>query len=150
GVQIPENNLDNLHSLREEDGILETVDPQDLLGCDLLALVDGFTPVEDNVSLLETSDSILLTPLCCDDIHNVTPRASALAGCDILGVSGLSFCVGTVKFGIDHVAKIMGYGDYEIENVTISRVYYVEELGHNLFSVGQFGDSNLEVAFRQL
>ncbi|GKC09578.1 retrovirus-related pol polyprotein from transposon TNT 1-94 [Tanacetum coccineum] len=34
-------------------------------------------------------------------------------------------------------------------NVTISRVYYVEGLGHNLFSVRQFCDSNLEVAFRQ-
>nr|GEY12142.1 retrotransposon protein, putative, unclassified [Tanacetum cinerariifolium] len=29
------------------------------------------------------------------------------------------------------------------------RVYYVEGLGHNLFSVGQFCYSNLEVAFRQ-
>ncbi|GJR32047.1 retrovirus-related pol polyprotein from transposon TNT 1-94 [Tanacetum coccineum] len=29
------------------------------------------------------------------------------------------------------------------------RVYYVEGLGHNLFSVGQFCDSNLEVAFHQ-
>nr|GEY28914.1 integrase, catalytic region, zinc finger, CCHC-type, peptidase aspartic, catalytic [Tanacetum cinerariifolium] len=56
---------------------------------------------------------------------------------------------GTVKFGNDHVAKIMGYGDYHIGNVTISRVYYVEGLGHNLFSVGQFCDSDLEVAFRQ-
>nr|GEZ93188.1 hypothetical protein [Tanacetum cinerariifolium] len=37
GVQIPENNLDNLHSSREEDEILETVDPQDLLGSFLLA-----------------------------------------------------------------------------------------------------------------
>ncbi|GJW94800.1 retrovirus-related pol polyprotein from transposon TNT 1-94 [Tanacetum coccineum] len=57
--------------------------------------------------------------------------------------------LGTVKFGNDHVAKILGYGDYEIENITISRVYYVEGLGHNLLSVGQFCDSNLEVAFRQ-
>ncbi|GJU90812.1 integrase, catalytic region, zinc finger, CCHC-type containing protein [Tanacetum coccineum] len=55
----------------------------------------------------------------------------------------------SVKFGNDHVAKILGYGDYQIGNVTISRVYYVEGLGHNLFSVGQFCDSNLEVAFRQ-
>ncbi|GJZ77118.1 hypothetical protein Tco_0641790 [Tanacetum coccineum] len=30
------------------------------------------------------SDSLLLTPLCCDDIHDVTPRVSALAGYDIL------------------------------------------------------------------
>ncbi|GJX60060.1 copia protein [Tanacetum coccineum] len=36
-----------------------------------------------------------------------------------------------------------------IRNVTISRVYYMEGLGHNLFSVGQFYDSNLEVAFRR-
>nr|GEU61857.1 hypothetical protein [Tanacetum cinerariifolium] len=56
---------------------------------------------------------------------------------------------GTVKFGNDHVATILGYGDYQIGNVMISRVYYVEGLGHNLFSVRQFCDSNLEVAFRQ-
>nr|GEY85303.1 retrovirus-related Pol polyprotein from transposon TNT 1-94 [Tanacetum cinerariifolium] len=30
--------------------------------------------------------------------------------------------LGTVKFGNNHVAKIMGYGDYQIGNVTISRV----------------------------
>nr|GEV46473.1 integrase, catalytic region, zinc finger, CCHC-type, peptidase aspartic, catalytic [Tanacetum cinerariifolium] len=57
--------------------------------------------------------------------------------------------LGTVKFGNDHVAKIMGYGDYQIRNVTILRVYYVGGLGHNLFSVGQFCDLNLKVAFRQ-
>nr|GEW30329.1 hypothetical protein [Tanacetum cinerariifolium] len=57
--------------------------------------------------------------------------------------------LGIVKFGNDHVEKIMGYGDYKIGNVTISRVYFVEGLGHNLFSVGQFCDSDLEVAFRQ-
>ncbi|GJZ56884.1 retrovirus-related pol polyprotein from transposon TNT 1-94 [Tanacetum coccineum] len=57
--------------------------------------------------------------------------------------------LGTVKFGNDQIAKIMGYGDYQIGNVTISRVYYVEGLGYNLFSVGQLCDSNLEVAFRK-
>nr|GEU54371.1 retrovirus-related Pol polyprotein from transposon TNT 1-94 [Tanacetum cinerariifolium] len=55
--------------------------------------------------------------------------------------------LGTVRFGNDHIAKIMGYGDYQMGNVTISRVYYVEGLGHNLFFVGQFCDSDLEVAF---
>nr|GEU95903.1 hypothetical protein [Tanacetum cinerariifolium] len=39
------------------------------------------------------------------------------------------------KFGNDHVAKIMGYGDYKIENITISMVYFLKGLGHNLFSV---------------
>nr|GFC28514.1 retrovirus-related Pol polyprotein from transposon TNT 1-94 [Tanacetum cinerariifolium] len=57
--------------------------------------------------------------------------------------------LGTVKFGNDHVAKIMGYGDYKIGNVTISKVYFMEGLGHNLFLVGQFCDSDLKVAFRQ-
>ncbi|GJW61709.1 retrovirus-related pol polyprotein from transposon TNT 1-94 [Tanacetum coccineum] len=66
--------------------------------------------------------------------------------------SSLNNCskfLGTVIFGNDHIAKIMGYGDYQMGNVTISWVYYVEGLGHNLFSVGQFCDSDLEVAFRQ-
>nr|GEX77707.1 integrase, catalytic region, zinc finger, CCHC-type, peptidase aspartic, catalytic [Tanacetum cinerariifolium] len=58
------------------------------------------------------------------------------------------FC-GNVRFMNDHIAKIIGYGDYQMGNVIISRVYYVEGLGHNLFSVGQFCDSDLKVAFRK-
>ncbi|GKE97233.1 retrovirus-related pol polyprotein from transposon TNT 1-94, partial [Tanacetum coccineum] len=48
---------------------------------------------------------------------------------------------GTVKFGNDHVAKILGYCDYQIRKVTISRVYYVEGLGHNLLSVRSRGNN---------
>ncbi|GJX29771.1 retrovirus-related pol polyprotein from transposon TNT 1-94 [Tanacetum coccineum] len=44
---------------------------------------------------------------------------------------------------------IMGYDDYQLRNVTLSHVYYVEGIGHNWFSMGQFCDSNLEVAFRK-
>ncbi|GKB68443.1 hypothetical protein Tco_0929855, partial [Tanacetum coccineum] len=44
---------------------------------------------------------------------------------------------------------IMGYGDYVIGDSVISKVYYVEGLGHNLFSVRQFCDSDMEVAFRK-
>ncbi|GKA16299.1 retrovirus-related pol polyprotein from transposon TNT 1-94 [Tanacetum coccineum] len=57
--------------------------------------------------------------------------------------------MGTVRFRNDHVVAIRGYGDYQIGNVTISRAYFLEGLGHNLFSVGQFCDSDLEVAFRK-
>nr|GEU82652.1 copia protein [Tanacetum cinerariifolium] len=57
--------------------------------------------------------------------------------------------IGTVRFGNDHFRTIMGYGDYVIGDSVISRVYYMEGLGHNLFSVGQFYDSDLEVAFRK-
>ncbi|GJY36378.1 hypothetical protein Tco_0421756 [Tanacetum coccineum] len=51
--------------------------------------------------------------------------------------------------GNNHVGAIMGYGDYMIGDSVVSRAYYVEGLGHNLFSVGQFCDSDLEVAFRK-
>ncbi|GJZ88684.1 hypothetical protein Tco_0660466 [Tanacetum coccineum] len=44
---------------------------------------------------------------------------------------------------------IKGYGDYVIGDSVISRVYYVEGLGHKLFSVSQFCDSDLEVAFKK-
>ncbi|GJS88821.1 retrovirus-related pol polyprotein from transposon TNT 1-94 [Tanacetum coccineum] len=57
--------------------------------------------------------------------------------------------LGTVRFGNDQFAPILGYGDLNQGNVTIKRVYYVEGLNHNLFSVGQFCDADLEVAFRK-
>nr|GFA34027.1 integrase, catalytic region, zinc finger, CCHC-type, peptidase aspartic, catalytic [Tanacetum cinerariifolium] len=57
--------------------------------------------------------------------------------------------LGTVKFGNDQIAPILGYGDLVQGAVTIKRVYYVEGLNHNLFSVGQFCDADLEVAFRK-
>nr|GEU29763.1 retrovirus-related Pol polyprotein from transposon TNT 1-94 [Tanacetum cinerariifolium] len=55
----------------------------------------------------------------------------------------------TVRFENDHFGAIMGYGDYVIGDSVISRVYYVEGLLHNLFSVGQFCDSDMEVAFKK-
>nr|GEZ66479.1 retrovirus-related Pol polyprotein from transposon TNT 1-94 [Tanacetum cinerariifolium] len=57
--------------------------------------------------------------------------------------------MGTIRFGNDHVAAILGFGDLQWGNILIVRVYFVEGLGHNLFSVGQFCDSDLEVAFRR-
>nr|GEV22050.1 retrovirus-related Pol polyprotein from transposon TNT 1-94 [Tanacetum cinerariifolium] len=57
--------------------------------------------------------------------------------------------LGTVKFGNDQIASILGYGDLIQGAVTIKRVHYVEGLNHNLFSVGQFCDADLEVAFRK-
>nr|GEX50010.1 retrovirus-related Pol polyprotein from transposon TNT 1-94 [Tanacetum cinerariifolium] len=56
--------------------------------------------------------------------------------------------LGTVKFGNDQIAPILGCEDLVQGVVTIKRVYYVEGLNHNLFSGGQFCDANLEVAFQ--
>nr|GFA64937.1 integrase, catalytic region, zinc finger, CCHC-type, peptidase aspartic, catalytic [Tanacetum cinerariifolium] len=57
--------------------------------------------------------------------------------------------LGTVKFGNDQIAPILRYGDLVQGAVMIKRVYYAEGLNHNLFSVGQFCDADLEVAFRK-
>nr|GEW92833.1 hypothetical protein [Tanacetum cinerariifolium] len=64
---------------------------QESFGCDPLALVDGFTHVDDNA--------------------------------------------GTVKFGNDHVAKILGYGDYQIGNVTISKDILFQPLFDELLTL---------------
>nr|GEW72825.1 hypothetical protein [Tanacetum cinerariifolium] len=107
-VQIPEKNVDNMHSTVEEYGTLESVDPQDLLGldvllsrgidflrgtiavvvilvkghtfptnvkvlpvgCDPLALVGKFTPVEDSIGLLETTfeEDVVLMGVLPDEV----------------------------------------------------------------------------------
>nr|GEX18753.1 integrase, catalytic region, zinc finger, CCHC-type, peptidase aspartic, catalytic [Tanacetum cinerariifolium] len=59
------------------------------------------------------------------------------------------FVCGTARFGNEHIVAILGYGDLKWGNITITRVYFIEGLGHNLFSVGQFCDADLEVAFRR-
>ncbi|GJZ63636.1 hypothetical protein Tco_0620057 [Tanacetum coccineum] len=55
----------------------------------------------------------------------------------------------TVCFGNDQFALILGYRDLVQGNITINKVYYLEGLNHNLFSVGKFRDADLEVAFRK-
>ncbi|GJU71000.1 retrovirus-related pol polyprotein from transposon TNT 1-94 [Tanacetum coccineum] len=102
-----------------------------------------------------TTEVLLRKPTA---LNNETPKPvepSQSWGSIVFDVpsSSLDECMSSklfsVKFGNDHVAKILGYGDYQIGNITISMVYYVEGLGHNVFFVGKFCDSNLEVAFRQ-
>ncbi|GJQ94917.1 retrovirus-related pol polyprotein from transposon TNT 1-94 [Tanacetum coccineum] len=57
--------------------------------------------------------------------------------------------LGTVRFENDHIAAILGYDDLQWVNILITQVYFVEGLGHNLFSGGQFCDSDLEVALKR-
>nr|GEY57401.1 copia protein [Tanacetum cinerariifolium] len=56
---------------------------------------------------------------------------------------------GTVRFGNNDFSVIAAYGDVVIGSMNIKKIYYVEGLGHNIFSVGQFCDKGLEVAFRK-
>ncbi|GJS75399.1 retrovirus-related pol polyprotein from transposon TNT 1-94 [Tanacetum coccineum] len=64
-------------------------------------------------------------------------------------INFVSKFIGTVRLGNDHFVAIIGYGDFHIRSILISKVYYVEGLSRNLFSVGQFCDSDLKVAFRK-
>nr|GEX84323.1 retrotransposon protein, putative, unclassified [Tanacetum cinerariifolium] len=57
--------------------------------------------------------------------------------------------MGTVRFSNDQFVPILGYGDLVQGNITINGVYYVEGLNNNLFSVGQFCDADLVVAFQK-
>ncbi|KAJ9557314.1 hypothetical protein OSB04_011928 [Centaurea solstitialis] len=58
------------------------------------------------------------------------------------------FC-GSVQFGNEQYAPILGYGDVIKDKITIKKVSLVEGLGHNLFSIGQFCDKDLEVGFKK-
>nr|GFC17833.1 integrase, catalytic region, zinc finger, CCHC-type, peptidase aspartic, catalytic [Tanacetum cinerariifolium] len=96
--------------------------------------------------------------------ENVNPNVSTRRDCPIhrrlgcfkhmtgnlkLLINFVETFMGTIKFGNDQIAPILGYGDLVQGAVTIKRVYYVEGLNHNLFSVGQFCDADLEVFFRK-
>nr|GEX11718.1 hypothetical protein [Tanacetum cinerariifolium] len=100
------------------------------------------TPATISSGLVQKSSSS--TPYCLDSgcSKHMTGDRSQL-------INFVQKFLGTVKFRNDHVAKIMGYGDYQIGNVTISRVYFMKGLEHNVFSMGQFCDSDLEVTFCQ-
>nr|GEU80076.1 integrase, catalytic region, zinc finger, CCHC-type, peptidase aspartic, catalytic [Tanacetum cinerariifolium] len=84
-----------------------------------------------------------------------TPKYSDTTGCSKHMTGDRSLLrnfikkfMGTVRFRNANFAAITGHDDYIQGNITICHVYYVEGRGHNLFSVGQFCDGDLEVAFR--
>ncbi|GJW76013.1 retrovirus-related pol polyprotein from transposon TNT 1-94 [Tanacetum coccineum] len=98
----------------------------------------------------KTNGSNIKPKIAKSMISNKTEPSTSRGSNTLVAPSSSSLVnLSTVKFGNDHIENIIGYGDYQIGNVTISRVYYVEGLGHNLLSVGQFCDLDLEVAFRK-
>nr|GEU96849.1 integrase, catalytic region, zinc finger, CCHC-type, peptidase aspartic, catalytic [Tanacetum cinerariifolium] len=105
------------------------------------SVVELIRNVDVKHSVLKTnSDPICDTYSRCS--KHMTGNRSQLMNC-------VSKFLGTVRFGNDHIARIMGYGDYQLGNVTISRVYYVEGLEQNLFSAGQFYGEDLKAAFQK-
>nr|GEV80268.1 hypothetical protein [Tanacetum cinerariifolium] len=58
--------------------------------------------------------------------------------------------LGTVKFGNYQIAPILGYGDLVQGAVTIKRVYYVEGLNYNLFSIGSRGTDLYSITLQSI
>ncbi|KAJ9536225.1 hypothetical protein OSB04_un000591 [Centaurea solstitialis] len=56
---------------------------------------------------------------------------------------------GSVKFGNNELAPVVGQGDIVCKDITIQNVAHVVGLNHNLFSIGKFCDKDLEVYFKK-
>ncbi|GJR07783.1 retrovirus-related pol polyprotein from transposon TNT 1-94 [Tanacetum coccineum] len=104
--------------------------------------------VKPNVSLPLGKNSRNANTLESNTIRGSTLSKTPLTGNLKLLSKFVEKFLGTVKFRNDQIAPILGYGDLVQGNITIRTVYYVERLNH-LFSVGQFYDADLEVAFRK-
>nr|GEV86614.1 ribonuclease H-like domain-containing protein [Tanacetum cinerariifolium] len=117
-------------------------------------LKDKKTEVEDHPRISNKRKSITTYHFACvtkllNDVNARTKKPNHMTGILTLLCNFVEKCMGIVRFGNDQFAPILGYGDLVQGNITINRVYYVEGLNHNLFSVGQFCDAGLEVAFRK-
>nr|GEX94024.1 retrovirus-related Pol polyprotein from transposon TNT 1-94 [Tanacetum cinerariifolium] len=106
----------------------------------------------NNTKLAIRNDkSEIICDTCCPNL-SVARRLELFQAYDREHQASHQLCVkflGTVRFGNDHIAAILGYGDLKWGNITITKVYFVGGLGHNLFLVGQFCDGDLEIAFRR-
>nr|GEZ09888.1 hypothetical protein [Tanacetum cinerariifolium] len=136
---------DYLRHTQEETATLREIVESERLLNPLNSSLDYALPLREPIPIESNTDKLVVT-LVYSRKSKAAKKKVPVSNPKIN--KSLKF-LGTVKFGNDHVAKIMGYGDYKIGNVMILRVYFVEGLGHNLFSVRQFCDSDMEVAFRQ-
>ncbi|GJS64643.1 integrase, catalytic region, zinc finger, CCHC-type containing protein [Tanacetum coccineum] len=93
------------------------------------------TEVEDHHRISSISNKTKSVAACNDSLKSKTLNVNVV--CATCGKC-------TVHFGHDQFALIIGYGDLVQGNITINKVYYVEGLNHNLFSVGQFCNADLE------
>nr|GEU90702.1 integrase, catalytic region, zinc finger, CCHC-type, peptidase aspartic, catalytic [Tanacetum cinerariifolium] len=120
------------------------------------------TQVEEHPKTSSISNKLKSVTACDDSLNSRTSNIIQLilfivdSGCTKHMTGNIKLLcnfvekfLGTVRFGNDHFASTLGYGDLVQGNITINMVYYVEGLNHNLFSVGQFCNANLEVAFRK-
>nr|GEW46235.1 ribonuclease H-like domain-containing protein [Tanacetum cinerariifolium] len=128
---------------------------KDLLSCNNSHLVDTKSEYDCNAAMhadcnsydVDVNDLFVFDDIC---LWIIDPGCSKhMTGNRALLTNLMEKFLGTVRFGNNDFTVIAGYEDVIIGSMTIKKVYYVEGLGHNLFSVGQFCDKGLEVAFRK-
>nr|GEX09234.1 hypothetical protein [Tanacetum cinerariifolium] len=83
-------------------------------------------------------------PQLLQTVKNTNPRVSTSTG-----VNHKPTIVQLILFIVDSGCTKHMTSNLKLLCNFIQRVYYVEGLNHNLFSVGQFCDADLEVAFRK-
>ncbi|GJS74253.1 retrovirus-related pol polyprotein from transposon TNT 1-94 [Tanacetum coccineum] len=138
GVVLDEEQHDFLaDSLEETDDYCDDEATTNVIVMANLSLVgslndDTIAPRYDSDTLSEIVD-IVLWYLDSGCSKHMTGHRDKL-------INFVSKFIRTVRFGNDHFAAIMGYEDLQMGNILISRVYYVEGLDHNLFSVGGYKD----------
>nr|GEZ00323.1 Gag-Pol polyprotein [Tanacetum cinerariifolium] len=113
-------------------------------------------PLELNLCVSSNSKVTMISRFTDYKLSNRKAGSKGIYGCSWHMISDrlkltnyVDKFIRTVRFRNDQFAVIIGYGDYKLGKTIISRVYYVEGLIHNLFSVRQFCDGGLNVAFRQ-
>nr|GEV10526.1 retrovirus-related Pol polyprotein from transposon TNT 1-94 [Tanacetum cinerariifolium] len=130
-----------MFKLSVSQSVLQNFNIKNIMMCDLL---------DDNNFFIFDDESIRISPVSktpfrkkpCDSM-NVRSKSNM--------IKYLPRTVHCPDLSLDHrFGMFKAYdGDVVIGSMSIKKVYYVEGLGHNLFSVGQFYDKGLEVAFRK-
>nr|GEW18618.1 hypothetical protein [Tanacetum cinerariifolium] len=129
-------------------GVYTELDKVTNLQCDYLELLEKCEGLETELSKSKMMRSTVSnTPLSSNSftvrrdcpIHRRLWCSKHMTRNLKLLINFIEKFLGTVKFGNDHIVPILGYGDLVQGAVTIKRVYYVEGLNHNLFSVGSRG-----------
>ncbi|GJR65959.1 hypothetical protein Tco_0012024 [Tanacetum coccineum] len=78
-IQIPEDDLDNLHSFKEVDGILVFVDPQDLLGfLEYTNLTIGLGDSESRTIGFLEGTSLVVNHLVLEFMQDADPLALSI------------------------------------------------------------------------
>nr|GFA47243.1 hypothetical protein [Tanacetum cinerariifolium] len=75
GFTPVEDNIDNLHSSREEDGTSETMDPQDLLGLIIANLRDELRKLKGKAIVVNAVTSHIIAPkMLTIDVEPIAPK----------------------------------------------------------------------------